>query len=524
MPVFDFHDPRIPDISEPQIKQPVTRRARAVSTEWDAPVPLNAITASLPRFPVDALPDWLAGFVTSVAYETQVPVDLPGVLVLAALAAAAGGRAVVQARPGWREPTNLFIASALDPGNRKSAVFRRVIEPLWAAERAQVENASGRILEARTHRGIAEQRAQAAKRAAAQAALDDDPDAGAKADEANRAALMAEAITVPAMPRLLADDSTAEALVSLMATQGGRVAVLSAEGGIFDIISGKYGKFPSFDVYLKGHAGDELRVDRKGRDPEFIDHPALTVGLAIQPAVLRSIAERDGFRDRGLLARFLFSLPTSFVGHREIGTPATPPDVIERYVADMTALVQSLAEWTDPAVLTFTPEAADQLIEFERDLEPHLGPGGELHHIAAWGSKLAGAVVRIAGLLHLATNVGTRWREPIDATTFADASRIGAYFRAHAVAVFAHMGADPVIGDAQAILRWISDDPNRATFARRDAHRALTARFAKAADLDAPLRLLEDHGWIREQPAPPPRPEGGRPPSPRFEVYPDARG
>jgi len=522
MRVDDFHDPAIPEISELPITEPLTRRTRAVSNEWDAPVPLNAITASLPHFPVNALPDWVACFVSCVAEETQVPVDLPGALVLAALAAAAGGRAVVQPRPGWREPTNLFIAPALDPGNRKSAVFRRVTEPLRAAERAEAENAKGAIIEARTQREIAEQRADAAKRAAARAALDNEPDAGAKAEEAKQAALMAEAITVPSMPRLLVDDSTPEALVSLMALQGGRVAVLSAEGGIFDIISGKYGKFPSFDVYLKGHAGDELRIDRKGRDAEFIDRPALTIGLAIQPAVLRVIAEREGFRGRGLLARFLFSLPMSFVGHRKIATPATPPEVIERYDADMTALVLSLAEWTDPAVLTFTPEAAELLIEFERELEPHLGPGGDLHHLADWGSKLAGAVVRIAGLLHLATNVRSGWREPIEATTFTNAARIGTYLRAHAVAVFAHMGADPVSDDAQAILRWIGDDAARTAFTRRDAHRALAARFAKAADLDAPLVLLEDYGWIRRQAAPPPRPEGGRPPSPRYEVHPDA--
>ncbi len=256
--------------------------------------------------------------------------------------------------------------------------------------------------------------------------------------------------------------------------------------------------------------------------PSSSTDPALTVGLAIQPAVLRAIAEREGFRGRGLLARFLFCLPTSFVGHRKIGTPATPQEVIERYDADMTELVLSLAQWTDPALLTLTPEAAALLIEFERELEPHLGPGGDLHHLADWGSKLAGAVVRIAGLLHLATHLRTGWREPIDATTFANAVRIGTYFRAHAVAVFAHMGGDPVIGNAQAILRWIADSPDRTTFTRRDAHRALAARFVRAADLDAPLALLEDYGWIRPQAAPPPRPEGGRPPSPRYEVHPDA--
>ena len=37
------------------------------------------------------------------------------------------------------------------------------------------------------------------------------------------------------------------------------------------------------DLWLKGHSGDPLRVDRKGRPPEHIPRPALTLGLMIQP-------------------------------------------------------------------------------------------------------------------------------------------------------------------------------------------------------------------------------------------------
>ena len=429
----------------------------------------------------------------------------------------------------------LLYSLARVGGNRRTCSSRRrlilgTVSPrysaaygaLASAERAEVENSKSAIVEARTRREIAEQRADAAKRAAARAALDEAPDASGRAEEARQAALMVEAITVPATPRLLVDDSTPEALVSLMAAQGGRVAVLSAEGGIFDIISGKYSRFPSFDVYLKGHAGDELRIDRKGRDAEFIDRPTLTVGLAIQPAVLRAIAEHEGFRGRGLLARFLFCLPTSFVGHRKIGTPATPQEVIERYDADMTELVLSLAQWTDPALLTLTPEAAALLIEFERDLNRTSVPAAICTISRTGAPNSPGRSSASPDYLHLATHLRTGWREPIDATTFANAVRIGTYFRAHAVAVFAHMGGDPVIGNAQAILRWIADSPDRTTFTRRDAHRALAARFVRAADLDAPLALLEDYGWIRPQAAPPPRPEGGRPPSPRYEVHPDA--
>jgi hypothetical protein len=69
------------------------------------------------------------------------------------------------------------------------------------------------------------------------------------------------------------DDVTAEALTSFLAEQGGRAAVISTEGGIFDIIAGRYSKSPNMDIYLKGHSGDEVRVDRKGRPPDSFPGP-----------------------------------------------------------------------------------------------------------------------------------------------------------------------------------------------------------------------------------------------------------
>jgi hypothetical protein len=483
---------------------------------WDRPIPLEDARA-LPPFPVESLPAPLASFVSCVAEATQTPVDLAGVMVLAALAAAAGGRAVVQARAGWSEPTNLFVVAAMDPGNRKSAVVERVTRPLRVAERDAVARRASEVKEAIADQSIAKMKAKELERKAARAAANGDENADELAQHARDASGMADQIAVPATPRLLADDCTPEALASLMAEQGGRLAVISAEGGIFDIIAGKYSKMPSFDVFLKGHAGDEIRVDRVGRKPEHIERPALTLGLAVQPAVLRTIVDREGFRGRGLLARFMFVQPTSFVGKRKVGAAPVPEAVDDNYDRHMRALVNSLAGWTDPCRLVFSGAANEALLDYERDLEPKLDRLGELGHIADWGSKLAGAVVRIAGLLHLATHLQTGYRQPIDRGTFAAAAAIGDYFMAHAIAVQAYMGADPQLDDAKVILNWIT---GRKTFTKRDIHRAHKRRFPKSKDIDGPLALLEDRGWIRRKEPQGVGPSGGRPALPTFEVHP----
>jgi hypothetical protein len=294
---------------------------------------------------------------------------------------------------------------------------------------------------------------------------------------------------------------------------------------VFDQMAGRYSQAgPNLGVYLKGHAGDLLKVDRRGRPPEYVERPCLTIGLAVQPEVLRGLAGRPGFGGRGLLARFLYSLPETLVGRRQVGTSPVPPAVVDRYALELQALAASLAAPAgddNPAVLTLDQEAGELLLGFERDLEPRLAAAsGDLAHLAGWAAKLAGATCRIAGLMHLAGHLRDGWNQPIGADTFAGAARLAGYLVEHARAVFDLMGADPRVDDARWLLDWITRT-GQAQFTRRDAHAAAPrGRFPKATSLDPALGLLEEHGWLRRVDADPMGPRGGRPASPRFLVNP----
>jgi hypothetical protein len=150
---------------------------------------------------------------------------------------------------------------------------------------------------------------------------------------------------------------------------------------------------------------------------------------------LSTIAGNGAFRGRGLLARFLYAIPMDNLGHRKIGADPVPPEVTETYQQHVTKLAADLVDWTDPAVLQLAPEAHDLLLDAERRIEPRLGEDGDLRPITEWGSKLAGAMLRIAGLLHLATG-NEAFRIPISRATLAGAIRIGDYFTEHARAAF----------------------------------------------------------------------------------------
>jgi replicative DNA helicase len=486
---------------------------------WTPPIPLGAAGA-VPAFPVEVLPGWLGEYVAAVATATQTPPDLAGMLALAVLATVAAGSIEVQPRPGWHEPLCLFVAVGMDAGARKSSVFTAMTRPLAHFERQQATAALPAITETATLRRIAEQAAAHAEAAASKAPLDRAEEAQA---EAVARAAEAANLHVPSVPRWLADDATPEALAGLLATYG-RIALLSPEGDVFDQMAGRYNQSagPNLGVYLKGHAGDLLKVDRRGRPPEYVERPCLTIGLAVQPEVLRGLTDRPGFRGRGLLARFLYSLPESLVGRRQPGVPPVPSRVAERYTVELQALADSLATpaGQEPTVLTLDPAAGEVLLAFERDLEPRLAAGsGDLAQLAGWAAKLAGATCRLAGLLHLARHLRHSWARPINADTVAAAVRLAGYLVEHARAVFDLMGADQRLDDVRWLLDWIG----RSQFTRRDAHQAAPrGRFPKATDLDPALRLLEEHGWLRRlDPEPSRDPHGrGRPPSPRFLVNP----
>jgi hypothetical protein len=287
------------------------------NASWELPIPFHQF--KLPRFPTETLPGWLREFVEAEAAATQTPEDLAGTLTLAVIAAACAKKVIVQVKPGYSEPVNIFTVTALPSGNRKSAVFVAATKPLEEYERSEAKRTAGEIAQAKTAYKIKE---ATLKRLQEQAVTTTGKKREALTQEAGALAAELSEMAVSAPTRCIVDDCTSEKLAGLLRDQGGRIAVMSAEGDVFDLMAGRYSSnnTSNFAVYLKGHAGDTLRVDRVGRAPEFVQAPALTVGLAVQPDVIRGLAEKPGFRGRGLLGRFLYALPASWV----VVTPTLP--------------------------------------------------------------------------------------------------------------------------------------------------------------------------------------------------------
>jgi replicative DNA helicase len=506
---------------------------------WGGILPFHS--ANLPAFPLDIFPPWLREYCAAVTETMQTPPDLAGMLALSILSTACARRIIVRAWNGWEEPVNVYTVTSLPPGSRKSPVFRAMLGPLIKFEHDLTDKAESDILRAEAEQDILKQRLEAAKRKAAKTE-------GEKASQlafSEVDGLNGEMkdLVIPVRPKLIVDDVTPETIASILADQNGRLAVLSPEGDIFGIMAGRYTSGPpNIGVYLKAHAGDAIRVDRRSRS-EYVKNPALTMGITTQPEVMRSFGSNAAFRGQGLLARFFYALPRSTVGRRAPETTPIPDHIRAGYFHRIMVLLENVysgnsgnsgSNGTDYGnsdtdhdhydsiyiyYVNINREAKEKLLAFMNYLEPQLGPYGALEYMADWAAKLAGSVLRVAGLLHIASHYShnsQNWE--IDGDTIDRALHLADYLLAHAQAAYAEIGADPAIDAAKMVLRWI-EKTNARTFTKRDCYQGVKGTLKRADDLDPVLSLLVDHGYIREADVPE-RSGPGRKASAPYEVNP----
>jgi hypothetical protein len=309
---------------------------------------------------------------------------------------------------------------------------------------------------------------------------------------------------IPRAQRLWVQDVTTEKLGALMGDNNEAMSLISDEGGIFDIIGGRYSNGnPNFDLYLQSHAGSPVRVDRGSRPPVMMDEPALTLVLSPQPDVLQGLATKPGFRGRGLLARFLYMLPVSNIGHRTGKTKPVPESIENDHDAHIRALLRFKRPESGPIIILLTDEARAELRAFAAVVEEQMREGGCFEHIQDWAGKLPGAAARIAGNLHVAEHAfGTPADLKLGVDTMRAALQLAAVLGKHAVAAFDLMGADQALKGARKVWSWVQRE-RKPMFTFRDCFNALRGTFPRRTDLERPMEVLVERHHIALLESPP---------------------
>ena len=475
--------------------------------EWPDPIPVGGGYDALPPFPVDVFPPWIADHVRQVARELQAPIDLPAMLAITALATCAAKRAEVWLTRSWREQLCLYLVVALPPGAGKSPVFGLILGPLVELETQLLAEALPRIQDQETRRAVVEKQQRKAI------------DKG-ETTEALMYGDELRAMKVEPEPRLFVDDVTVEKLGEMLREQNGRLALTSTEGGLFDQMIGRYSEKvkASLDPYLQMWSGDTVRVDRIGRGSVVIDKPALTIGVTVQPTVIAALAQRPELKGRGLTARFMYSLPKSNVGFRNMVVDADlDPDIKRRYDRALEDMWRDLNAYdVAPLRLEVSPQAKAEFMAWRQLLEEERRPGGALTGLIEWSQKVESSVARLAGLLHIARG---KAGAPIDMADMRNALTVGEYWITHAQAVHEMWGTDPITHAAQAVVKWL-DEQELAEFSVRDCYNANRAVMPRAEDALEPLGLLVERGWVQPLFDGPLSVGKRGVPSPRFVVHP----
>lgn len=462
------------------------------------PEPMLPGSLKTPDMPEDILQGVWGDMARAVSASTQTPPALSVMCVLGVLATLLQRRFEVAPHgDDYIEPLALWVVSASPSGTRKTAVLNAFMRPIVKWEKLQYDRY--RVLIARNNatRSTAKKRIEALN---GQASKCKEP----AELQTLRADIEREELDMPdevRAPRLFTGDTTAERLQAMLFENAERMAVHSDEPGIFRVMAGAYsGGAQNLDVFLQGHAGSAMRIDRAGR-MAHVDKPALSFNLMIQPGMLSEVAGSKGFRDSGLLARFLYAVPASNVGSRDVRQHTSiDAEVRERYERGVLSLLEGyLCEpGTVPQVqvLDLADSAKELWLDFAQEIENSSGPGRKYESIGDWASKLAGAVARIAALLELA-EVGLG-AESVSFDAMDRAVRLARVLIPHAQTAFGLLGTDAADTDALAVLKWVQVNGHEE-FTRRDAQKAMEGRFRSVDKLKRAVDKLIDMDCLIER-------------------------
>lgn len=455
-----------------------------------------ASRAPISPFPASALPDWLRDHVEAVSTSIQTPVDLPGMLALAVVAGGIARKIKIRVRLDFDEPTNLYVLESSESGERKSVVFREMLQPIFDFEKNFRKHSRAYVRASETERRIKEHELHAAERAAARADAAQRPQ---RIEEAKKLARELTAMDSPSVPRLVTGDVSPARLEEMLAENGERMMLASPEGSeVLPVVKGALSRsfVSKLEVFLKGYTGERHVVDRLERSIT-LDQPALTLALAVQPVALEALMKNSVARKRGLHARFLYTMTD---GHAmpPSGTPPPPipTEVATRYARNL----QQVWATQYHQDLELAAPAKARFGKFESWVNLQLKPGGELYPIKDWGRKLVGQTARIAAVLHVADDpkaaVG---KASVDVDVVERAIEIASYLVPHARqahALAGDHGSNRVHAASDKIRAGMLND-QADSFCRQDVERWLNCSTPTASRRLAELKksdLIEGAG------------------------------
>jgi hypothetical protein len=465
--------------------------------EWPEPMPLYRQLSRPAPYPLEALGP-LEGVVQATARVVQAPVEMVAATFLATAALAAQGLAtlLVDGRP---YPLSLYFLTIAPSGERKTEVDRVALEPVreWQKSRYMQADQDMAAWEAEVKAWEAEARKIQADR---------------KLSYERRKELLKALGPRPPRPwtgQLLAQDTTIEALVSLLAEDWPAAGLFASEAGTFlgGYSMSKEQRLYTIATLSRLWDGREIDRLRQGNGRVLLYGRRLSVHLMSQDEPARGLMEDPLVRDQGLLARLLTAKPLPAGPRRYVAEdPMEAPEYLDfaERIASMLALTESrvatgedgkIKGLTLPAIV-LSREAKERWVAFYEHLEAQKG---EFEGpVRAFAAKAAEHALRLAGVLTLFDDPEAK---EVPLGHMEAGIKLAEWYLLEQDRLFEAVVVPDSLRQAEKLLKWLTGfvkEQGTREVSLREVLRG--PRFARTKEhAERLLATLEEHGYLRRK-------------------------
>ena len=462
---------------------------------WEDPVLFDSLLGLEPD--LSKLQPFIYEWCNAVSIDIQMAPSAALGMTLAAISTVAMRKYVVQTNGTYTEPLCLYVMVVSTPSNRKSRCCTLCSDPIFEIEREENERLNGERIRIHNKRKLIDYRIENLLRQASK-----------EKDENKRKELNDQADSLAESKPdeidefiMLSDSSSMEALEYDMSTNKNCMGIITAEGGLFDIISGLYNgqKQPNIDILLKGYSNEHRRVRRKTSKSFDINGAKIAIGILMQPIVQQSnrgSAYQDG---RGFTARFLSFIPVSWEGTRDVKAPTVSDTLKEKYRNLIKDIYYTGKKYESVQTLTMTPEATDYWYLIAAKIEQEIKPGKSLFEYKMFAGKLAGTIARVAAIFHL-IDCTTKGLDPVNTQisleTLKQAEGLAQVFVTNHQALMGlreETGSDTL---AKKFLEWFKDK-KLEDFTAREIKQSLRRSIKNDENFMAAINILKERKIIK---------------------------
>jgi len=458
------------------------------NSNWSSPVPLRTDKSALPDFPLACLPLVPQAMAVGVAETTSTDISMSATALLSALSFCFSGVYRMFGKADHSEPLTLYSLILANPAERKSPVMRFVKSPFLSFTEDYNKRHKDEIYTSQ----------EAYKKLEAEISeMQNKNESTAEEIAAKRTEL--DNMESMSFRRVCVDDVTPEALVKLL-KENETLLMLSDEAGAFKNFGGRYSNgVPNVDLFLKCWGGESFMKDRCNSDTVILKKPYLSVCLCGQPYILDELMDNKAFLSSGLVARFLYCYPKSFVGRRSYATKAIDSRITEGYNNFVYyALETKFNHKGEETPLKFSGEAQKAYADYyDTAIESVLLT--DFAECPDWGGKYHGLILRLCGIIHcikcLSENVSPESRE-VDMKTLGQAIDIADFYKQQSRYAYSLMDGDGRTAAAEYVLKKLRANNVRQISGRDLLH--LCRKFRTMDELSQPVAILTEHGYLRK--------------------------